>query len=69
MITDDLSRARQFLPTEWSLHQDIAILIFDQGDQPKLNLFTMRFNTKWPPFIVTDFRPRAPDTDAQAMNW
>ena len=29
IIADDLSRAGQILPTEWSLHQDMAQHVFD----------------------------------------
>ena len=36
---------------EWSLHQDIANLIFHQWGQPKLYLITMRMNTKYPTFM------------------
>ena len=29
VIADDLSMASQLLPTEWSLHQDMVLQVFD----------------------------------------
>ena len=40
VVANDLSRAGQILPTEWSLHHDIAI--FQQWGHPNLDLFATR---------------------------
>ena len=48
MIADNISRAGQILPMEWSLYQGIANLIFNQWGQPNLDFFATRFNTKFP---------------------
>ena len=68
VITDELLRARQILPTEWSLHQDIADLISLQWGQPNLNLFATRFNTKCPAFVSPTPNNTALNTDALAMS-
>ena len=51
VIAENLSRAGQILPTEWSLHQDIVNLIFQQWGHPNLDLFATRFNTKCVTFV------------------
>ena len=46
VIANNLSRARQILPVQWSLHQDIFSHVFNQWGHPSLGLFVTRFNTK-----------------------
>ena len=46
VIAEELSRAGQILLREWSLHQDIVNLIFQQWGHPNLDLCAMRFNTQ-----------------------
>ena len=69
VIADDLSRGGQILPTEWSLHQDIADLIFRQWGYPNLDLFATWFNTKCATFVSLTPDHRAIFPDAQAMSW
>ena len=69
VIANNLSRARQILPTEWSLHHDIADLIFQQWGYHNLDLFATRFNTKCATFMSPTPDHRALFTNALAKSW
>ena len=56
-------------PPEWSFHQDIADIIFQQWSHPNLDLFATRFNTRCVTFVPLTPDHRALFTDALAMNW
>ena len=43
---DQLSRSKQDLPTEWSLHPKVAQQIFDMWFQPDVDLFATKYNNK-----------------------
>ena len=68
VIADDLSRAGQILPTEWSLHQDMAIHVFDLWGHPNVDLFT-RYNHKCPKFVSPNPDARAVKTYARTIDW
>lgn len=69
VIADQLSRAGQLLPTEWSLHPDVAHWIFQHLGVPLVDLFATRYNNKLPLFVSPVPDPRALDTDALSMSW
>ena len=69
VIANNLSRARQILPTEWSLYQDIANIIFYQYGHSSLDLQGMRFNTNCLTFVSLTPDNRALDIDALAMSF
>ena len=69
VIADDLSRAGQILPTEWSLHQDMALHVFNIWEQPNFDLFVTQYNTKCPTFVSATPDARALDMDALTMDW
>lgn len=69
VIADQLSRAGQILPTEWSLHQDVAQDLFARWGQPNLDLFATRYNRKCLVFVSPVPDPLALETDALSMDW
>ena len=68
VIADDLSRASQILPTEWSLHQDMANHVFNILGQPNIDLFVTWYNHKCPTFVSPIPDTRALNTDALTMD-
>ena len=69
VIADQLSRAGQILPTEWSLHQDIVQDLFDRWGTPTLDLFATRYNKRCPVFVSPVPDPLALETDALSFPW
>ena len=70
VIADQLSRAGQILPTEWSLHPNVVDWIFQRlGNEPLVDLFATRHNCKLPIFVSPVPDPQALDTDALSMSW
>jgi len=69
VIADQLSRAGQILPTEWSLHQEAAQLLFDRWGQPNLDLFATRHNRKLSVFVSPVPDPLALGADALSLDW
>ena len=69
VIADQLSRAGQILPTEWTLHQDLVKLIFSHWDPPLLGLFASRYTNRLPVYVSPVPDPMALDVDALSMSW
>jgi hypothetical protein len=69
VIADNLSRAGQILPTEWSLHPQAAEIIFQRWFRPMIDLFATRNNTKCVMFIspVPDMKALAVDALSQDL--
>ena len=66
-IADDQSRAGQILPTEWSLHQDLADHVFSQWGYPNVDPFVTRY--KCLNFVSPTPNARALNTDALAKDY
>ena len=66
---DRLSRKGQILPTEWSLHQDIAKMMFEWWGTPLVDLFATRENTKCLTFVSPHLDRMAIDCDALNISW
>ena len=69
VIADDLSRAGQILPTEWSLHQDMANHVFNIWEHPNVDLFVTWYNHKCPTFVSTNPDVRTLDTVVLTIDW
>jgi ribonuclease HI len=69
VLADRLSRKGQVLPTEWSLRQDIADLLFNKWGKPQVDLFATWENKKCPLFVSPYPDPRALDCDALNISW
>lgn len=69
VIADQLSRAGQTLPTEWSLRPDVVKWVFSQLGTPMVDLFATRFNKKLDTFVSPVPDPMALDTDALSIPW
>jgi hypothetical protein len=69
VLADQLSRSRQILSTEWTLHQQIANQLFIEWGQPLLDLFATRFTSRLPLFVSPYPDVRAMSTDALLMDW
>ena len=68
VIADNLSRAGQILPTEWSLNPRAADLIFQRWFRPLIDLFATRENTKCLTFVSPVPDPRALAVDALSLD-
>jgi ribonuclease HI len=68
VLADKLSRMDQNLPTEWSLHQDAANLIFNHWFKPQVDLFATRFNRKCQIFVSPVPDSLALEVDALSMS-
>ena len=60
---DKLSRHKQVIQTEWSLHQGIFNQICQRLRKPQIDLFSTRFNSKLPEFVSP-----VPDKEAWAVD-
>ena len=69
VIADQLSRDGQILPTEWSLNQELADMLFAKWGRPHLDLFATKFNNKCPLFVSPVPDPEAMDVDALSLQW
>ena len=69
VIADQLSRSGQTLPTEWSLHPDVARWVFSQLGTPTVDLFATRYNRKLDVFVSPVPDPWALETDALSIQW
>ena len=69
VIADQLSRDGQILPTEWSLNQEIADMLFSRWGRPHIDLFATKFNHKCPLFVSPVPDPEAMDVDALSLKW
>ena len=68
-LADGLSRARQLLPSEWSLHQEVANLIFEELGRPMFDLFATRLNHRLPLYVSPVLDPAAWAIDALTLDW
>jgi ribonuclease HI len=69
VIADQLSRAGQVLPTEWSLHQDVVQWIFQELGTPMVDLFATKYNNKLMLYVSPVPDTQAMDTDALSISW
>ena len=69
VLADRLSRRGQILPTEWSLHQEAANLMFQRWGPALVDLFATRDNKKCPTFVSPFPDTLAVGTDALSISW
>ena len=69
VIADQLSRAGQIIPSEWSLHQDAANILFQRWRRPLIDLFATRHNTKCLMFVSPVPDELAMDVDALSLDY
>jgi len=69
VLADLLSRKDQVLPTEWSLHPEVALKIWKLWGKPHIDLFATHLNAKCVTFVAPVHLPGAWDIDAMSMNW
>ena len=69
VLADGLSRRHQLLPSEWSLHQEVANLIFAELGQPMVDLFATRLNHRLPLYVSPVMDPGAWALDALTLDW
>ena len=68
VIADKLSRHRQVIQTEWSLHQDVFAQICHRWHLLKVALFATRYNCKLPQFVSPVPNPKAWAVDALSLS-
>ena len=54
---------------EWSLHQEVFNLLFQQWHTPEVDLFATRYNIKLPKFVSPVLDPQAWAVDALSFSW
>jgi hypothetical protein len=69
VLADKLSRHRQIVPTEWSLHPSILKLLWGQWDKPLIDLFATRHNKKLPLYVSPVPDREAWAVDALSLSW
>ena len=69
VLADSLSRRGQLLPSEWSLHQEVANLIFSELGHPMVDLFATRLNHRLPLYVSPVLDPGAWALDALTLDW
>lgn len=69
VLADGLSRHHQLLPSEWSLHQEVASLIFQELGLPMVDLFATRLNHRLPLYVSPVQDPGAWALDALTLDW
>ena len=70
ILVDDLSRGRQGVKmTEWSLHQEVADMLFQRFQHPNIDLFACQENKKLPIFCSTYPDQAAWASDALSVSW
>jgi len=68
VIADQLSRAGQTLPSEWSLSPQVARGLFDMWGAPHVDLFATRYNAKCQTFVSPAPDPLAWEVDALSID-
>ena len=69
VIADKLSRLGQTIQTEWSLLQEVFLLICNHWYHPQIDLFATRYNHKLPRFVSPVPDPQAWAVDALSLPW
>ena len=69
VIAAKLSRHRQVIQMEWSLHPDVFSQICHKRHLPKVDLFATRYNAKLPHFVSPVPDPKAWVVDALSLSW
>lgn len=69
VIADVLSRSHQVIPTEWRLHPDVVLKIFQLWGTPQLDLFATRYNAQLPRFVSPVPDSKAHAVDALSIQW
>jgi len=68
-LADGLSRKHQLLPSEWTLHQEVANQIFLTFGYPLVDLFATRDNHRLPLYVSPVYEPAAWAVDALSFGW
>ena len=69
VIADKLSRQRQVIQTEWSLHQETFDLLCQTWHSPLVDMFATRYNCKLVQFVSPIPDPKAWSVDALTLSW
>ena len=69
VIADKLSRQRQVIQTEWSLHQETFDLLCQTWHYPRVDMFATRYNCKLVQFVSPIPDPKAWSVDALTLSW
>ena len=69
VIADKLSRQKQVIQTEWSLHQETFDLLCQTWHSPLVDMFATRYNCKLVQFVSPIPDPKAWSVDALTLSW
>ena len=69
MVAYKLSRLGQTIQTEWSLLPEVFQTLCSRWPRPQIDLFTTRFNNKFPLFVSPVPDPLASAVDALRLPW
>ena len=68
-VADQLSRAKQILPTEWTVRQAIVEAIKQVWETPHIDLFATKLNHRLPLYMSPVQDPGAVAVDALSQDW
>ena len=69
VIADKLSRQKQVIQTEWSLHEETFDLLCQTWHSPLVDMFATRYNCKLVQFVSPIPDPKAWSVDALTLSW
>ena len=68
-LADGLSQKHQLLPSEWTLHQEVANQIFFSVNRPLVDLFVTRDNNRLPLYVSPVYDAAAWAVDVLLFAW
>jgi ribonuclease HI len=69
VLADQLSRARQTLPSEWTIAHNVLKVLWQTWFTPHVDLFASRFNHRLPTYVSLHPDPQALAVDAFSIPW
>jgi hypothetical protein len=69
VLADSLSRKKQIIPTEWSLHPSMVQALWSIWDRPMIDLFATKYNAKLPTYVSPVPDQEAWAVDALSLDW
>ena len=69
VLADQLSRAGQVAPTEWTLHQEVLTELWTKWPRPQVDAFATSLNTRLPLYFSPVPDDQALAVDAMSQDW
>jgi len=69
VLADGLSRDGQILPTEWSIHPQVLLILWKVWERPMIDMFATSQNNKMELYVSPIPDPKAFAIDALSLDW